>query len=310
MPAITPITVSECSGVQFTVTPVNNPNGVVPTGTTYSSLTPILPFSLSGGAAGSNALNINGTLNNGTSIPQTAVDTVTPAANGCTGLPFTVTITVNPVSVITNIFDTICSGNTFTVTPANGPNGTVLTGTTYNWPCPTGPGITGGTASVGNPDSISGTLTNTTTIIRIATYIVTPKTNGCSGLPFTVKVIVKPAYYSIVNHPNICQGGSVVVGTHVYTTSGAYTDYMTTALGCDSTITTILVVNDTFNIRRRSSICQGDTVKVGTYNYTTAGTYIDHLTTLIGCDSTVTTVLTVNQNPAIIICKSGYDMYR
>ena len=93
----------------------------------------------------------------------------------------------------------------------------------------------------------------------------------------------------------------MVVGTHTYTTTGAYTDYMTTALGCDSTITTILVVNDTFNIHTTPSICQGDSVVVGAHVYNTAGTYIDHLTTLRGCDSTVTTVLTVNQNPIISV---------
>ena len=36
---------------------------------------------------------------------------------------------------------------------------------------------------------------------------------------------------------------SITVGTSTYTTSGTYTDVLTAANGCDSTVTTTLIVN-------------------------------------------------------------------
>ncbi len=47
------------------------------------------------------------------------------------------------------------------------------------------------------------------------------------------------------------------------------------------------------------TICTGQSVTVGTHTYTTQGTYKDTLTTYSGCDSTVTTILTVNTTPTI-----------
>jgi len=300
MPAINPMTTNECSGVIFTSTPQNTLNGIVPAGTNYTWSAPT-GTSFTGGATGTNASNISGTLTNTAITAQTVTYNVTPTANNCTGTPFTVTVTINPVSSITSMFDTVCSGNIFTVIPQNGTNGIVLTGTTYTWPIPGGNGLLGKAASSGFPSNISGSLTNTpNNIAHTATYIVTPYTGSCAGDTFLLKVFVKTAY-NIVNNTSICQGGSVTVNGHVYTTTGAYTDHMTTVLGCDSIITTILTVNPDYNIQTPRSICQGDSVVVGPHTYTTSGTYTDHLTTVAGCDSTITTVLTVNPNPTITI---------
>jgi hypothetical protein len=41
-----------------------------------------------------------------------------------------------------------------------------------------------------------------------------------------------------------CLGFSVTVGTNTYTTTGVYTDILTTAAGCDSTVTTNLTINN------------------------------------------------------------------
>ena len=301
MPAITAIATNECSGVMFTTTPANTINGIVPSGTTYTWSAPT-GSGYTGGVAGTNATNISGTLTNILTTPQTATYSVVPTANGCTGNAFSVTVTINPVSSITSMFDTLCSGIPFTVTPVNVTNGVVLTGTTYAWPVPIGSGIDGKQASVGTPLNISGLLTNNpSNTSHTATYTVTPTTGGCVGIAFILKVTLKTAY-NIVNTPSICQGQSVTVNGHVYNTSGAYTDHMTTVGNCDSTITTILTVNPNFNIQKDTSICEGDTVKVGTHAYTASGTYTDNLTTAAaGCDSTIITILTVHSNPTITI---------
>ena len=206
-PAITPMTANICSGLPFTVTPTNITNGVVPTGTTYSWSDPILSGGMTGGAPGSGATNISGTLLNSTNTSQTGIYTVTPlSAAGCTGANFTVTVTVNPAPAVTDMHDTICSGLQFTVIPINGTNGVVPTGITYSWPLPTLPsGLTGGAIGT-NVTSITGTLTNATNNPLTGIYTVTPKANGCTGSPFTLTVTVNPATAITNMTATICSG--------------------------------------------------------------------------------------------------------
>ena len=108
---------------------------------------------------------------------------------------------------VNNITTAICSGGTFTATPANGTNGIVPAGTTYTWgvPAVTG-GITGGVA--GGGANISGTLTNPGSTAATVTYTVTPVSGSCTGSAFTVTVTVNPmpAVNDITS--SICSGSS------------------------------------------------------------------------------------------------------
>jgi len=188
-PTIPAQTVSVCSGETFTVTPSNNPPGtIVPTGTTYSWSAPS-GTQFTGGASGSGAADISGTLINSTNAPVTVIYTVTPTtAIPCPGTPFTVTVTLNPTPGIANKTITTCSGTPFTVIPTE----LVPLGTTYSWSAPSGTGFTGGTSGAG-AGNISGTLINTTNAPVTATYTVTPTTPvPCPGTPFTVTVTINP----------------------------------------------------------------------------------------------------------------------
>ena len=194
-PAITNMTATTCNGGTFSVTPVNGTNGVVPTGTTYSWSVPTVTGGMTGGASGSGASTISGTITNPTNTAQTATYTVTPISGttgNCPGNPFTVTLTVNPVPAITAITMTACSGGGFTATPVNGANGIVPSGTTYSWPAPvvTG-GMTGGDAG-SSALAVSDTLINPTNTSQTATYTLTPISGSCSGNTFTVTVTVNP----------------------------------------------------------------------------------------------------------------------
>ena len=109
-----------------------------------------------------------------------------------------VTVTVNPAAQINNLTAAICSGNTFIVTPVNGTDGIVPTGTTYTWSAPViSPlgAITGGSAAVGQTtisQTLTNILTNTNTAVEAkAIYTVTPKTGTCTGANFTVTVTVQ-----------------------------------------------------------------------------------------------------------------------
>ena len=145
----------------------------------------------------------------------------------CGGTTFTsIAITVNMVSAVVNpINASSCSGVAFTVTPANGTNGTIPAGTTYSWPIPvvTG-GITGAAASIGSPTSITGTFTNTSSAAQTATYTVTPTASGCAGATFTVTVTVNPLPTPTFD---VQPTGSTCIGTSVtYTTQGAMSNYI------------------------------------------------------------------------------------
>ncbi len=91
----------------------------------------------------------------------------------------------------------------------------------------------------------------------------------------------------------VCAGESVTVGSSTYTTSGNYVDVLTASGGCDSTVTTNLMVLQAIGSSQTLTVCAGDSVAVGSSTYTTSGNYVDVLTASGGCDSTVTTNLTV-----------------
>ncbi len=116
-------------------------------------------------------------------------------AGGCTAVSAVTNSTdVNVTPVINDISGTIiCSGDTFTVTPLNGTNGSVPAGTTYTWTVSPNGNVTG-ESNVATPQaSISQTLTNTSLVDQTVTYTVTPTTpDGCVGNTFEVEVLVRP----------------------------------------------------------------------------------------------------------------------
>ncbi|MES2619972.1 MAG: T9SS type A sorting domain-containing protein, partial [Bacteroidota bacterium] len=106
---------------------------------------------------------------------------------------------------------------------------------------------------------------------------------------------------------SICQGESLFVGGAVRTTPGTYRDTLTSANGCDSVITTILTVRPNSASQVNASICQGESLFVGGAVRTTPGTYRDTLTSANGCDSVITTVLTIRPHSFTTINASICD---
>lgn len=95
------------------------------------------------------------------------------------------------------------------------------------------------------------------------------------------------------NYPSICEGDSYVVGGSTYTSSGTYTNYLTSVAGCDSIVTTYLTVISGDPFVEDIEICFGDSYVVGASVYTVSGTYYDTFPTDAGCDSIVQTNLVV-----------------
>jgi plastocyanin len=115
---------------------------------------------------------------------------------------------------------------------------------------------------------------------------------GCDSLVFT-NLIVNPNI-AFTNNQTICIGETYLLGGNIYDSTGIYIDSLNTQYGCDSIITTILVVNALTggSSANQQTICFGDSVTVGSNIYFNAGIFLDTLISSNGCDSMVTTTLT------------------
>ncbi|MEM6719541.1 MAG: PKD domain-containing protein [Bacteroidota bacterium] len=108
----------------------------------------------------------------------------------------TAEIIVNETPSISNFTETICSGDSFTVTPDASNGDIVPATTTYTWTAPTiapAGSIIGASAETNPQANISQTLTNITAAPATVTYTVKPTAGICVGTPFTVTVTVNPA---------------------------------------------------------------------------------------------------------------------
>ena len=114
---------------------------------------------------------------------------------------------------------------------------------------------------------------------------------GCDSAA-TLVLTVKSLSASITT-ASICDGGSYSFNGNTYTTAGTYVSHLTNAVGCDSAATLVLTVKSLSASTTSASICNGGSYTFNGTAYTTAGTYVSHLTNAVGCDSAATFVLTV-----------------
>jgi gliding motility-associated-like protein len=132
---------------------------------------------------------------------------------------------------------------------------------------------------------------------------------GCDST-VTINVSVAPKYYQTQN-VEICDGESYTLpGGTVVTTTGTYTDSMTTVAGCDSILITTVDVIPSFQYSNIAAICVGAsyTLPDGS-QVTTPGTYITTLTSSGGCDSIITTDLAVvtgfDELDSVLLCEGN-----
>jgi gliding motility-associated-like protein len=92
---------------------------------------------------------------------------------------------------------------------------------------------------------------------------------------------------------SICAGESVLIGGVFATESGIYFDTLISQNGCDSIIQTKLTVNKIEKAQQFITICQGEGVLIAGEYHTEPGIYLDSLTSINGCDSIVSYVLSV-----------------
>lgn len=107
----------------------------------------------------------------------------------------------------------------------------------------------------------------------------------------------------------ICEGDTFNFNTQSYFENGIYLDSLTSIKGCDSIIKIDLTVNPIKHSQQNISICANKSYMVGNSYYYEAGTYIDTLSSHLGCDSIVTTILSIDSLPIseqyVTICQGG-----
>tara|TARA_B110000858_G_scaffold194023_1_gene247658 strand:- start:1645 stop:5328 length:3684 start_codon:yes stop_codon:yes gene_type:complete len=116
---------------------------------------------------------------------------------------------------------------------------------------------------------------------------------GCDSV-VSSNVTVNPTVF-YVNNQTVCADDVYVFGSNVYDSTGVYIDTLQTSFGCDSIITTNLIVDTitaSYSINN-ATICFGNNVFVGNSIYSSSGTYSDTIIAANGCDSVITTNLTV-----------------
>lgn len=217
--------------------------------------------------------------------------------------------------VVNNVSATICSGESYfagganqttsgayydTINVANGPDTVIVTQLTVTPPITTNRAVsicTGASYFVGGANqTAAGTYSDV--------YV---SANGCDSTVVT-QLSVLPALTG-ASTVTICDGDSYFVGGANQTQAGQYTDILTASAGCDSIHTTTLVLQQPQQQTVNAEICAGEFYFAGGKNQTEAGTYYDTLATAIGCDSFLTTHLTVNVLPqAPVITQLGNSL--
>ncbi len=96
-----------------------------------------------------------------------------------------------------------------------------------------------------------------------------------------------------------CQGDSIFLYGKYRKQAGIYKDTLRNAVGCDSVLSTLLIVKpDTFT-RRSFRLCKGDSIQVGSHFYSKSGVYRDSFLRYTGCDSVVETSLLILPDTAV-----------
>ncbi len=148
--------------------------------------------------------------------------------------------------------------------------------------------------------------------VRIDTI---PAASGCDSI-VTTNITHKPAY-SVMRTVSICQGdtahipavyhlpGLVQYDTlHITTSQIVLKELHQQGNGCDSTIFVRVEVGPSYFDLRMDTICQGQSVAIGPYMHTQAGTYMDTLATITQCDSIILLILTVTPADSTVITQS------
>jgi gliding motility-associated-like protein len=155
------------------------------------------------------------TLLNSGANPYTLSYQVTPTANGCSGVPATITFTINPAPVVTfsPASQSICSGETTVPITIS----TVTPNVTYSWNISNSNGLSGATPLSGTTNTIPPfTLSHnvSTAVNLIISASASTQVGGCPGSVGTYSIAVKPipvATATVVSTNPQCSGETALI---------------------------------------------------------------------------------------------------
>ncbi len=126
----------------------------------------------------------------------------------------------------------------------------------------------------------------------------------CDSIVTTNLTVIEPVYFD--QTISICSGTSYSIGINSYDASGIYLDTLDAISGCDSIVTTELTMEPAVTHEQEVHLCFGEEYEIGASIYAESGMYFDSLVTEFGCDSIVTTLLSIEDEntfeQTIVIC--------
>ena len=145
--------------------------------------------------------------------------------------------------------------------------------------------------SMGVCDSLESPSGNYTWTTSGVYYDTIQNVAGCDSL-MTFNLTVYPSVQQTLNQ-SVCGSYTSPSGNFTWNTSGTYSDTLSTNTGCDSVLTIYLTVLNPSTYVSTVTICDSYDSPSGNYTWTTSGTYMDTLQNSVGCDSVITTHLTI-----------------
>ncbi|QBZ98795.1 PKD-like domain-containing protein [Flavobacterium sangjuense] len=216
------------------------------------------------GASSSSGSTIADTLTATGSTPGSVVYTITPFS-GCTGLPVTATITVNPLPTVTiSGATTVCYNGSASITFTGTPNATV----TYT--VNSGTNQTIGLNNLGTASVPTGNLTATATYDLVSIVSAGPPT--CSQNQtgsVVVTVIPIPVVNSVVASSTICSGQptGIALSSNISTATFTWTVTQSGVSGASAgtgsiisqnlTATGVVPGSATYSVIAHEGVCQG-----------------------------------------------------
>ena len=116
--------------------------------------------------------------------------------------------------------------------------------------------------------------------------------NVCDEAPPSCTIVEVASAASFVQE-TLCAGECIEVAGTLLCESGISTFSLPLEGGCDSTIVVDLTVLPELGSTINISLCLGETFSIGGEVYSTSGSYVETIPTVMGCDSTITLNLTV-----------------
>ena len=220
--------------------------------------------------------------------------------NGCDSI-VTLTLNVNPI-YNTELTATICEGQVYTENNFNVSEAGVYTQTlqTING-CDSIVTLTLNVNPIFNTELSANICQgqvyaeNGFNVSEAGVYTQTLQTvNGCDSI-VTLTLNVNPIYNTELT-ATICEGQTYTENGFNVNEAGVYTQTLTSVNGCDSIVTLTVSVNPTFDTTITATINAGEMYSEFGFNESEAGTYVQNLQTVNGCDSTITLILDVNSS--------------